>query len=289
MDTTFDPQTLAGDLCDVQRIYARFLAGLDETQWDRPVKGGPREWTLHETLAHLCALNGAGLDAMKHGLRGEPYTFNGLDNRYLFNAYNRKGIDEHLGIPLKALGADLLGILDDAAVIARNLRPEQAEQTLQMPIYNRPVTFVEGLGIIMFHTGLVHAAQVAEPAGVPPLWTQLSAEVRHRTIGRLMRAFSLLYRLDIGGSLNSAFVFRIDGPGGGEWRVELSPQGATSGEGAVENPALLIHMRETAVLFQMVTGRLNLPIALVSGAMKLRGDLRLFLRMNTLFSVDARP
>jgi hypothetical protein len=39
----------------------------------------------------------------------------------------------------------------------------------------------------------------------------------------------------------------------------------------------------------MLTGRLNLPIGLLSGNMRLRGDLRLFLRMNTLFSVDARP
>jgi hypothetical protein len=39
----------------------------------------------------------------------------------------------------------------------------------------------------------------------------------------------------------------------------------------------------------MLTGRLNLPVGLISGRMKLRGDLRLFLRMDTLFSVDARP
>ena len=38
-----------------------------------------------------------------------------------------------------------------------------------------------------------------------------------------------------------------------------------------------------------MTGRFNLPIGLISGAMKLRGDLRLFLRMNTLLSIDARP
>jgi len=39
----------------------------------------------------------------------------------------------------------------------------------------------------------------------------------------------------------------------------------------------------------MLTSRLNLPIALISGNMKLRGDLRLFLHMETLFSVDAKP
>ncbi len=69
------------------------------TRWDRPVKGGSKEWTLHETVAHLCALNGAGLESVKHALRGETYTFVGLDSRYEFNAYNRKGIDEHLGMP----------------------------------------------------------------------------------------------------------------------------------------------------------------------------------------------
>ncbi len=274
---------------EVHRIYARFFAALDETSWDKPVKGSPKEWNLHETIAHLCALNGAGLESIKHTLHGENYTFSGLDNRYEFNAYNRKGIDENLDIPMKELYAKLLNILNEAASIARDLRPDQAELTVLMPIYNRPVRIVEVLSIIMFHVGLFHSAQVAEPAGLPPPWMQLSPEIRHRVIGRVMCAFSLLYRFDIGGSLHDTLVFRVDGPGGGEWHVELSPESPTSGEGVVEHPGLVIHLRDTAVFCQMTTSRLNLPMALISGNMKLRGDLRLFLRMNTLFSVDARP
>jgi hypothetical protein len=103
-----------------------------------------------------------------------------------------------------------------------------------------------------------------------------------------MRAFSLLYRLDIGGALRETMVFRVDGAGGGEWYVKVCPDAPTSGEGVVEHPRLVVQLRETAVFCQMLTSRLNLPIALISGAMKLRGDLRLFLRMNTLFSVDAK-
>jgi hypothetical protein len=124
---------------------------------------------------------------------------------------------------------------------------------------------------------------------LPPLWKQLSPDIRHRTIGRVMRAFSLLYRFDIGGSLRNTLVFRVDGPGGGGWTAELSPEAATSSEGTVEHPGLAIHLRETAVFCQMLTSRLNLPMALIRGDMKLRGDLRLFLRMDTLFSVDAKP
>jgi hypothetical protein len=39
-----------------------------------------------------------------------------------------------------------------------------------------------------------------------------------------MRAFSLLYRHDIGGPLRATLVFHVDGPGGGEWYVKLSPE-----------------------------------------------------------------
>ena len=290
MNTTFDPQTLADDLTEIQHIYSRFFATLDQASWDKPVKGGSTEWTLHETIAHLCALHGAGLESIQHALRGEPYTFIGLDNRYQLNAYNRKGIDDHLHIPMKELFAKFLDIHSQAARIARDLRPDQAGWlTSQMPFYNRPVSIVEALGIMTFHAGVIHTAQVAEQVGVAPLWKQFSPEFRHRVIGRVMRAFSLLYRFDIGGSLRDTLVFRVDGSGGGEWHVKLSPEIATSGEGGVEHPGLVIHLSETAVFCQMITGRFNLPIGLISGKMKLRGNLRLFLQMDKLFSVDAKP
>lgn len=289
MNTTFEPQTLADDLTEIGRIYTRFFATLDETSWDKPVKGAPKEWTLHETIAHLLAWNSAGLESIKHSLRGETYTFRGLETRYEFNAYNRKRIDEHLKIPMDELCSKFLEILTEAADIARNLTPDQAKLTNHMSIYNRPVTIVEALSILIFHMGLAHTAQVAEPAGWPPLWTQLSPEFRHRVIERMARALSLLYRRDIGGSLRARIAFRVGGPGGGEWYVDITPDSQTSGEGASDHPSLVIHLRDTSVFCQMPTSRLNLPLALLRGDMKLRGNLGLFLRMDSLFSVDARP
>ena len=290
MNTTFDPQAMADDLTEINRIYSRFFATLDESSWDKPAKGGAKEWTQHETVAHLCALHGIGLESIKHALLGEPYTYVGLETRYQLTTYNRKGIDDHLHILRKELFARFLDIHDEAARIARDSGPGQAEVlTVPMPFYNRPLSIVEALGIMAFHAGIIHTAQVAEPAGVTPLWVQLSPEIHHRLTGRVMRAFSLLYRSDIGGSLNATLVFRVDGPGGGEWYVNLSPDISTSGEGAVDRPNLVIHLRDTSVFCEMLIGRFNLPLGLISGRMKLRGDLSLFLRMDTLFSVDAKP
>jgi hypothetical protein len=39
---------------------------------------------------------------------------------------------------------------------------------------------------------------------------------------------------------------------------------------------------------EMFTGRINLPLALLGGKLKLRGDLRLFPKFGALFSVDGR-
>ena len=109
-DKTFDPQTLANDLSEVRRIYANFFAELSEADWERPVKGGPKEWNLHETVAHLCALNGDGLESIRCVLSGDTYEFVGLTDRYKFNEYNRQGIDKHLSMPTEDLCVEFLGI-----------------------------------------------------------------------------------------------------------------------------------------------------------------------------------
>ena len=288
MDAIFDPQILADDLCEVHRIYANFFSSLNMEDWEKPVKGGSKEWNLHETVAHLCALTGAGLESIRYTLRGENYTFEGLTDRYHFTAYNRHGINEHLPLPMKELCAEFLSILEDTACIARGLKPDQAELASEMPIYNRPVKIVEAMSIMMFHAGLHHSAQVAEPAGLPPLWTQLSPDIRHRVIGRVMRALSLLYRYDLGGDLQAIFAFKIGGPGGGDWHVDVSPESTMSAEGIVDHPSLLLHMHKTDVFCQLMTARLNLPLVLLIGQLRLRGDLRLFTRFGSLFSVDAK-
>ena len=288
MEAIFDPQILADDLCEVHRIYANFFSQLNMKDWERPVKGGSKEWTLHETVAHLCALSGAGLESIQHTLRGEPYVFAGLTDRYQFVAYNRRGINEHLAMPMKELCAEFLNILDQTAFIARTMQPDQVELASEMPIYNRPVKIVEAMSIIMFHAGLHHSAQVAEPAGVPPLWKQLYPEIRHRVIGRVMRALSLLYRYDLGRDLRAVFAFEMEGPGGGNWYVDVSPERTSSAEGIAPHPSLVLHMNKTDVFCHLMTGRLNLPLALLTGQLKLRGNLRLFTRFGSLFSVDAR-
>jgi hypothetical protein len=284
----FEPKVLAEDLGEVRRIYANFFAGLSNAEWDRPVKGSPEEWNLHETVAHLCALNGAGLESIYCALQGEPYVFEGLNDRYGFHDYNLRGIEKHRPLPREDLCAELLEILDQSAEIAGNLEPGQSEITNEMPIYNRPVKITEALSIILFHSGLTHAAQVAEPAGLQPLWVHLSSEIRHRMVGRVMSALSLLYRHELGGDLKAVIAFGVDGEGGGDWYVQVSPEACSAGLGRASRPNLTIRLRNTETFCKMFTSRLNLLLELLTRRLRLSGDVRLFLRMGSLFSVDGR-
>jgi hypothetical protein len=284
----YDPSTLASDLARVQQIYTNFFSKVTPADWDRPARGGNHEWNLHETVAHLSGLTAVGQRGIEAALRSEVFSVPGLTNRFEFNQFNRQEIDKRLALPREALCNSLLQMLCQLGDLARQLGPAEMHRTSSMPIYNRPVTVAETLGILMFHTGLHHSAQVAEPIGIKPLWTQLDPEIRHRVIGRVVRALSLLYRYDLGGDLRAVIAFKISGEGGSNWHVDISPEGTQSAGGAADHADLTLRLRDTTVFCEMFTDRLNLPLALLMGRLRLSGNLRLFPRMGSLFSVDAQ-
>lgn len=282
-----DTQMLASDLAEVHRIYTELFAGLTAADWERPVKGGDEEWNLREVVAHVGALAQLGQQSIQAALRGEAISFPGLPTRFEFSQFNRQQIAERLHLPVQDLCAALLDALCEAMEMARTLRPAELARTVALPIYNRPVSVRELLAIQVMHPGQIHAAQVAEPAGVPPLWTQFAPDMRHRMIGRVMHAQSILYRQDLGGDMRAVLAYRVGGEGGGSWYITLSPEDPCAAEGDVAQADLSLFFRDTATFCRMSTGRLNLLLALLSGRLRPRGNLRLFLRLGSLFSVDA--
>jgi hypothetical protein len=284
----FDAQILAGDLIQVRQIYTDFFAGLTEEDWRLPQGSGDHEWNTREVVAHLGALNQLLQDSIQAARRGDAISDPALPDRFAFERFNLMKINERLHMPVETLEAALLEALTQSIDTAQSLGPGELDCTVSLPIYNRPISVGDMLGIQVFHSGFIHAAQVAEPVGVPPLWTHLPAEGRHRVITRFARALSLLYRQDIGGELRAVLAIQVAGEGGGSWYVKLSPEDPSSEEGDAVQPDLRLWFRDTATLFRMFTGRLNILGALLTGLLKIKGDVRLFLRMGKLFSVDAR-
>lgn len=287
-DRAFESETLSLDLVQVHDTYSRFFSQLTGTDWPQPARENEHEeWNLREVVAHLAALTELGQASIEAALRGEAIAFPGLVSRFDFSQFNRQKIDERLHLRPEALSTAFLDALSRSIDTARRLGPQELACTVDLPIYNRPVRVDELLGIQVMHTGLTHAAQVAEPAGVAPLWTALGTGARRRTISRAVRALSLLYRHDLGGEMEAILVFRIGGPAGGAWHVVLSPAEPRSAPGDVARADLTLTFRDASVFYRMFTGRLNLLGAVLTGRLRPRGNLRLFLRFRSLFSVDA--
>jgi hypothetical protein len=54
-----------------------------------------------------------------------------------------------------------------------------------------------------------------------------------------------LFSIYLGGELRAVFAFRVDGPGGGNWYVRVSPSASESGSGPPERAGLTLHLRST--------------------------------------------
>lgn len=84
-------------------------------------------------------------------------------------------------------------------------------------------------------------------------------------------------------SLNAAYQFELSGDGGGTFHAVFQDGAADVGEGAVANPGCTVIM--SAADFQdMVAGTINPTAAFMGGKLKLKGDMGLAMRLQSVIS-----
>lgn len=88
-------------------------------------------------------------------------------------------------------------------------------------------------------------------------------------------------RKDKLGGMNAVFQFDLSGDDGGVWHVAVTDGEAKVAGEAHPNPGVTILM--TADDFkQMIAGQLNPTAAFMSGKLKIKGDMGLAMRLQTL-------
>lgn len=277
----FEPAVLAADLREVAGLYAQLRPYVDTPAWRAPTRG----WTMAQTVAHLDVMTATGLSAIDDAVAGRRPVFDGIADRRGLEAWNEATIRHRLDEGGDPLGSLVTG-LRRSADRAEQLTVAQLTATVELPIYNAPLSVVDLLGIQTFHPGLTHTAQVVDAVDRPPLWAGLQPATRHRMITRLARALGYLYWPDRGGPDGLTIGIRIDGPGGGDWHVVGTPTGADGGSGRPADPDLTLGFRDLTVACRMFTSRLPLLRSLLRRDLRLRGDVRILRRFATLFSAD---
>jgi len=280
--TAFQPELLAADFAFVRRVLADFIAARSPEDWGRKTERRAKGWTLHQTLAHLAATAEVLYQATENTLRGLPVSFP-LSRRTELAAFNERSIAERLQISPRNLGETLFAVLERCAERCASLSSRELALTIPAPFYNRPLAVAEALGWQLIHPGMVHAAQLANGAGVAPLWVQYSPELMHRQITRLLSIMSHSYWPERGGDLRASINFVVSGPGGGRWHVTAAPDGGEAGEGATPRPALTVWTRSANSLCRLMMSQVSIVGAMMRGQMLAWGNYGLGFKIPYLF------
>ncbi len=277
----FVPHHLAADIHTVHDLFVQFFETLSPTHWQRPTE--TNGWTLAETIAHLDATAECYQQTIEAILNRIPFDFasRGLRRRGDLPAWNEAQIALRAQRPFSVVCASFLATLQTAAASAAQRHPAELEQTHPFPAYNRAITLAELYGGQAAHPGLVHAAQVAKGAGVPPLWRQYDPDLLKRQLTRVLHLAALSYWPERG-NLETIINFIV--PRQASWHLCLSPQGCELGDGRGKRPSLTIWFRNLDTLCRVLTLQIGPLRAALTGQVLGWGNVPLIFRLPRLFN-----
>ena len=84
------------------------------------------------------------------------------------------------------------------------------------------------------------------------------------------------------GNTNATIQFDLSGTNAGKWFIKIADGKATSGAGEVEGANLTL-IADSGDYVKIFTGGLDPTAAFMSGKLKIKGDMGLAMKMQTLF------
>ena len=84
--------------------------------------------------------------------------------------------------------------------------------------------------------------------------------------------------------MDCVYQFNITGEGGGDWSIAIANGDATVSAGTAENPSITITM-EAGNFISLLQGKLNGQMAFMTGKLKIKGDMALALKLQSVFNL----
>jgi len=84
--------------------------------------------------------------------------------------------------------------------------------------------------------------------------------------------------------MNCIYQFDITGDDGGTWNIAIANGNAAVASGAAENPSITITM-ESSNFINLLQGKLNGQMAFMTGKLKIKGDMALALKLQSIFNL----
>jgi putative sterol carrier protein len=102
------------------------------------------------------------------------------------------------------------------------------------------------------------------------------------TPGQVIEAMPAYFQPEKAGNTNATIQFDLSGDQAGKWYIKVADGQASATEGQAETPnlTLLADGRDAVKIF---TGKMDPTAAFMSGKLKVKGDMGLAMRMQSMF------
>jgi putative sterol carrier protein len=90
------------------------------------------------------------------------------------------------------------------------------------------------------------------------------------------------FKADKAAGLSAVYQFDITGDGGGQWHADIADGSCTVSQGEAPSPNITISAGDEDWL-RMVNGNLNPQMAFMQGKLKVKGDMGLAMRLQSIF------
>ncbi len=272
------------DLKDFHTIVSNFWKRVPDDAWDERTGTRDKDWTLHETLAHVLAIAQIFNKAADAALRNEVISMKGFNERGQIADWNELQIEKLTKVAPNGLIVQFLQELRIAHDKIALITGENAEQTSHLGNFNRPARAIDYLHWQLSHAGVIHGAQVIVPLNREPLWASFDTEFTHRVIAYYLQQWSMNYWSDYGPDEAQAINFHVNGDGGGDWHIWMNPDGGSSAEGSIDGGTYDMFFASPHVLFSVFTNHMSIREAMVGGQMRLASDVRDTMNVIRLFA-----
>ncbi|MBI4557389.1 MAG: SCP2 sterol-binding domain-containing protein [Candidatus Hydrogenedentes bacterium] len=84
--------------------------------------------------------------------------------------------------------------------------------------------------------------------------------------------------------MNATYQFVVTGDGGGEWNVAIANGQATVSKGTADAPSITL-TSSVADWLDIVSGKLNGQTAFLTGKLKIKGDMTLAMKLQSVLQV----
>lgn len=259
------------DLHTLRDVYRHLWDTVPPQAWNQPTGERPKDWTMHQTLAHVVAVAQTFNRAVEQTLGGEAFAIEGMTAREQLGDWNTREIARLGALPPRTLAA-LLDAEFTRAIGFIEPVMANAAQTVVVPVYNRAAPLPNLLAWQLSHGGIIHAAQLMRPLAQPPLWEQYPLEMQQRQVSRFLLNFSWAYWQQANPADFVAVVeMHISGEHGGTWQLIAAGDGGDVHMGSAQTPTVRLVFNAPKTLFEMFTASLNLRDALKQGALRFEG------------------